>query len=156
VFINGRETTSTGSRRQYVSRGLTGGYEYDYHVRVESEQNGQTVTRTESVKLKAGDSEQLAFNLQAPRSLETSITLHVPEGAKVTLAGSPTDATGRSRTFTTTGLQAGQQWNDYTIRVSVVRRGRIETREKKIDLKAGDRLTFDFNLDGTTRLAAAY
>jgi uncharacterized protein (TIGR03000 family) len=108
------------------------------------------------VKLKAGDSEQLAFHLPAPQTIDTRITLHVPEGAVVTLAGNPTTATGRTRTFTTQGLRAGQQWKDYAIRVSVLRRGRLETREKTINLKAGDQLAFDFNLDGTTKLASAY
>ena len=40
VFVNGAKTTSVGSQRSYVSRGLQAGFNYTYEVRAEVERNG--------------------------------------------------------------------------------------------------------------------
>ena len=47
------------------------------------------------------------------------MTLNVPEGAEVTLAGNSTKATGEVRTFRTSQLAAGQIWDDYEIEVKM-------------------------------------
>ena len=41
VYINGKETHSTGSRRQYVSYGLQSGMSYKYVVKVQVVRNGE-------------------------------------------------------------------------------------------------------------------
>ena len=43
VFVNGMATTSTGTTRQYVSRGLASGYSYSYEIRVEVTRDGRIV-----------------------------------------------------------------------------------------------------------------
>jgi uncharacterized protein (TIGR03000 family) len=151
VFINDRPTTSTGSVRTYVSRELTPGESYTYQVRAELVRDGQTLTETRTIRLRAGEQQEVAFAFdqhdevaQAP--VKTVLRLIVPADAKVTLAGKETEATGEVREFVTTRLAADGEWANYPIRVEVLRDGQVLTQEKTITLKPGDarEVTFDF------------
>jgi uncharacterized protein (TIGR03000 family) len=137
VYVNGKATSSTGSFRQYASPNLSQGKTYTYEVRVEANRDGQMVVQSETVQLRAGETQSLAFNLNQPRAVETSLTLHVPQDARVVLAGDATTATGSVRTYKTTTLSPGQAWSDYSIQVSVVRNGQTVTQEKTISLVGG-------------------
>jgi uncharacterized protein (TIGR03000 family) len=61
VTINGRETSSTGSRRQYVSHGLKSGLAYKYVVHAQVVRDGQVVEDTRNVVLRAGEITAVAF-----------------------------------------------------------------------------------------------
>ena len=61
VTVNGRETKSTGSRRQFVSFGLKPGLSYKYVVKASVVRDGQTVEDTRTVNLTAGQLESVAF-----------------------------------------------------------------------------------------------
>lgn len=150
VFVNGRATTSTGSERQYVSRGLENGQRYSYEVRAEVIRDGKTVSETQTAQLTAGAQANLTFKLAAPTSTassakppRTALKVHVPADAKVYLSGKETTSTGATREFTTTGLAEGATWDNYTVRV--VSNG--ETKEKTISLAGGEtqELTFSFD-----------
>jgi len=79
--------------------------------------------------------------------VETSLTVHVPESAEVFLSGIRTKANGPVRRFSTRRLAAGQQWSDYTVRVTVRRNGRLQTRQQSISLEAGESHTVRFDFD---------
>jgi len=66
VFINGMETKSTGSRRQFVSYGLKPGYSYRYDIRVELVRDGKLEVATMTKVLKAGSREFATFPFQKP------------------------------------------------------------------------------------------
>jgi len=158
VFVNGIATTTTGSQRKYLSRGLMPGYRYTYEVRAEVTRHGRRYKDTKVVQIRAGETGDLAFSFGGPRPvaakpLRTSVTLVVPEDAEVTLAGNPTGSTGAVRQFSTTKLLAGQKWSDYMIRVTVDRDGRMQSRERTITLTAGESRTLKFDF-GEDRLAA--
>lgn len=146
IFVNGLKTTSTGALRQYISRNLKSGYNYNYEVRAEAVRGGRVVEQVKTVDLRAGQTTRLAFDFPATESVETSLTLHVPADAKVFLAGNPTKASGETRTFRTTGLS--NTWQGYTVRVELDRGGRTVTKEEKIDLKAGDTRELNFDFEG--------
>ena len=59
---------------------------------------------------------QFAF-ADAAAPVETSLTLHLPEEAKVTLAGNTTRASGTQRTYQSNHLKVGQAWDDYLVEV---------------------------------------
>ncbi len=61
VTVNGLETRSTGSRRQFVSYGLKPGFSYKYVVRAEVVRNGQMQEDTRTVTLTAGQITAVAF-----------------------------------------------------------------------------------------------
>ena len=156
VFVNDRPTTSTGTDRQYVSRNLEPGMRYEYTVRVEVVRDGKTLTDNRKVQLTAGGTENLAFTFDASAAPvaekvatpRTAVLLHVPAEAKVYLAGTEMKSTGAEREFATTHLAAGQQWDNYTIRV--VYEG--ETKEQTLTIKAGEKR--EVNFDFPTHVAA--
>lgn len=153
VFVNGLATKSTGADRHYVSNGLRYGYSYSYEIRAELVRDGRTVSQTKTVKLGAGADTDVTFELNgeeeqvAEQPVNTSLTLHVPADAKVYLSGNETRGNGELRRFSTTKLQAGQQWQDYVVRVEVERNGQALSKEETVSLKGGDarELTFDFD-----------
>jgi uncharacterized protein (TIGR03000 family) len=163
IFINGTATTSSGSERQYVSRGLSNGNRYDYEVRAEITRDGQTVTETKNITLTAGQQVNVSFNFDgnqdapvAGKKASTKLTIHVPADAKVFLAGHETSSNGEVREFTTSRLAAGTEWNNYTVRVVAKVDGRDVTKDETITLTGGeDRdLTIDFGSNPIASTAA--
>ena len=152
VFINGQETTSTGGMRFYVSRNLMRDTVYTYLIRTEVVRGGKRLSQTRSVQLQAGNSESLSFEFPeaspalVASQLITSLVLHVPNDAKVTLAGLETESSGEKREFTTT-LLSDSSWVGYAIRVEIQRDGRSLVQERTVNLRPGDRreLKFDFH-----------
>jgi uncharacterized protein (TIGR03000 family) len=159
VFVDDYATTSTGGQRRFVARGIQRGETYVYRVRVEFNSGGETVVRNKLASIRAGDVLQLDFTdterMADQRKTTTSLTLHVPKSAKVTLAGAPTNQKGERRTFASSALTAGEKWDDYLVRVEVEQDGETLVEEKALTLVGGEKyeLTFDF-ADESPRLAA--
>ena len=61
VTINGLETRSTGSRREFVSYGLKPGLSYKYDVHAQVLREGKLLEETRTVTLTAGQIEAVAF-----------------------------------------------------------------------------------------------
>ncbi len=158
VFVNGNPTRSTGSSRQFISRGLQAGRQYTYELRAEVAVNGQTVTDTQVVQLTAGEQTKVAFNLaekteqNAAKSTKTKLTLNVPADAQVFLAGQETKSTGEHREFVSSKVAPGGKWDNYTVRVVANIDGQPVEKEQTITLVPGNdqELTFDF---GTSDVA---
>jgi uncharacterized protein (TIGR03000 family) len=66
VTVNGLETRSSGSRRQFVSFGLKPGFSYKYEVRAEVVRNGQVQEETRTITLTAGQVTAVAFGFNTP------------------------------------------------------------------------------------------
>lgn len=160
VFINGQATSSTGGLRLYVSPNLKPDTLYTYAIRTEVIRDGKSLRQTRTVQLQAGAIESLSFDFpeaspalgasqgSTSQQLTTSLILHVPSDAKVTLAGLETETSGAQREFTTT-LLSGSSWVGYAIRVEIQRDGRSLVQERTVDLRPGDcrELRFDFHLN---------
>ncbi len=159
VTVNGHETTSDGAVRQFMSRGLKTGFVYTYVVQVTFELDGEEVTESKSIKLRAGEVEDVEFSVPEVQpepasaavrrqpNLVTVVKLNVPSDAKVRLAGNQTNGRGSVRTFRTKQLKAGQKWAGYTVHVTSNVNGQPLSLERAIDVDAGSRheLTFDFD-----------
>lgn len=73
VTINGMETRSTGSQRQFCSLGLEPGRRYPYVVRAQVVRNGQVQEDTRTAILTAGQSASLNFGFNAaPQQVATN------------------------------------------------------------------------------------
>lgn len=152
LTVNGHKTTSSGKVRQFMSRGLKEGFVYTYEVQVTYTVGGEEKTESKSVKLRPGDTERVVFDAPAIAEVVqedpiTVVRLYVPSDAQVTLAGNATDGRGSTRTFRTKQLKAGQQWSDYTIRVTHQVHGQPVSKERTVNVAAGSttELTFDFD-----------
>jgi uncharacterized protein (TIGR03000 family) len=80
-------------------------------------------------------------------AVKTSLTLHVPAEAKVTLAGVSTKQTGEVRQFATTKLAAGQVWNDYKVVVEMQKDGQMVREERTLKLTGGQTQELTVNVD---------
>jgi uncharacterized protein (TIGR03000 family) len=158
VYINGLATTSVGAERRFRSDNLRPG-SYPYQVRAEIERNGQKLVESKVVQMQTGEPTSLAFDFSkavpAAGGLPTSLTLHVPEGAKVYLGDNPTRSTGSVRHFAT-DLKPGQRYSDYKVRVETTIGGKVQVRQEVISLAAGEtrELKFDFAAGGDPRVAS--
>jgi uncharacterized protein (TIGR03000 family) len=65
VSVNGMETRSTGSQRQFISYGLKPGFSYKYVVKAQVIRNGQTQEDTQTVTLTAGQITSVAFGFNS-------------------------------------------------------------------------------------------
>lgn len=153
VYVNNSLTTSTGSTRNYVSNGLEQGRTYAYQLRVEYNDAGETQVEERRLRLTAGDKLALSFGKEDSRQLaadqepvRTELKLNVPEDAEVYLAGSPTTQMGSSRTYVTTQLKSGQQWDNYTVRVEWAQDGKQLVKEQALSVVAGQsyEMAFEF------------
>jgi uncharacterized protein (TIGR03000 family) len=61
VFVNGYETRSVGSKRQFVSYGLKPGLTYKYEIRAQVVRDGKIVEDARTVALTAGQAQSVAF-----------------------------------------------------------------------------------------------
>lgn len=157
VFVNDLATTSTGTERHFVSRGLKPGRSYSYKLRVQFDRDGKPVTEDKVVRLAAGENIQLAFGgaETADKTAQTELKLNVPAGAKVTLAGAATEQTGETRSYTTDSLAPGQKWNGYTVRVELEQDGKTLVEEKTLDIEGGKTYELAFELAGDSLKVAA-
>jgi uncharacterized protein (TIGR03000 family) len=71
------------------------------------------------------------------------INVRVPAGAEVRFDGSKTSQTGGLRWFVTPALVPGRDYS-YEIRARWMEAGRAVEETRKINLRAGDRLTINF------------
>lgn len=67
VIINDHTTSSKGTDRSYVSKGLNAGGTYRYEVRAEITRNGETFSETKVIELGADQSADLTFDLNPPQ-----------------------------------------------------------------------------------------
>ena len=158
VYINDKETTSSGARRKYVSRNVRDGNARTFVVRAEMVRNGEPVAETKQVSLRGGQSASLAFDFapaaESVETVSTTLTLNVPGDAAVYLVGKETQQTGERREFKTSRLLPGEKWEDYNIRVTVNRDGKLQSREKTITLAAGETREMDFDFSVVAEVAS--
>jgi uncharacterized protein (TIGR03000 family) len=68
VYLAGNATKANGETRVFRTTGLNGGKAWDgYTVRVELDRGGRTVTKEETITLKAGQSQELRFDFDGDK-----------------------------------------------------------------------------------------
>ena len=85
----------------------------------------------------------------AKPAVKTSLTLHVPADAKITLAGIDTKQSGEVRQFATSRLAAGQSWDGYKVAVELNKNGQTLHEERTIKLVGGEDQELSINFDST-------
>ncbi len=138
VYVNGYETRSTGTVRNYLTRNLDPEKTYRYRLRVVVNRDGQQLVEEREVQLRVG--QQVALKLDPTQQLaktETRLVLHVPKQAKVFLAGRPTKATGQVREYVTRSLKPGEVWENYTVKVVLPGKEKPQVIQRKLKLVGG-------------------
>lgn len=160
LLVNGRETNLSGTVRNFVSAGLFDDEQYDYTISMRVTRGGKVEEQTRTVSVSGGQRHVVAFAAPAAPAaplpetvaVTTSLTLRVPEGAKVWIEGQPTAKEGAVREFQTSALEAGETWEGYEVKVALVVDGQAITTTKRIDLIGGKAI--DLTIDPAAALAA--
>jgi len=154
VFINDRPTTSTGERRTYFTGVVAPGASYTFRIRAEVQRSGELLKDTRTVTAIAGAVESLAFNFDQKPAVSpeavTQVTLTVPAGAKVKLAGVDAPSSGSTRVFATRELKRGETWDDYTVQVTINQNGREVVKTRSISLQGGEHRKLAFRFTDAT------
>jgi len=161
ISRGGKETTTTGTVRNFISRGLTTDKKHTYVVRMVVEKEGKPTEKTKTVALAVGQRETVSFTAEAKPPLEeikpaatpTNLTLRVPANAKVWLQGRLTTTAGTVREFETESLRDGESWDDYNITVVSEIHGRPWTTTRRVTLTAGHDL--DLTIDPALQTASS-
>jgi uncharacterized protein (TIGR03000 family) len=159
IFINDSRTTSTGTDRQYFSRGMQSGAQYGYAVRAEFVRDGRTVSENKTIQVTAGQTANFDFTqgeasaqtagsvvTQRPKT-RTTLIVRVPTDAKLYLSGHEMKARGPVREFSTTELPAGSQWANYVIRAVIENDRQQQVREQTVSLKSGESRNVSINFE---------
>jgi uncharacterized protein (TIGR03000 family) len=68
VYLAGNATKASGETRVFRTTGLSGGKAWEgYTVRVELERGGRTLTKEETISLKAGESREIRFDFEGDK-----------------------------------------------------------------------------------------
>jgi uncharacterized protein (TIGR03000 family) len=161
VFINGLPTSTTGSDRPFMTSNLEPGLSYTYEVRAEIPVDGEMVSQTQTVTIAPGKTHTVTFKkkdavaelarrkgpaLNVAEGPRSTLTLHVPEEARVFVNDTPMRTGGSVRTFGATLPEGTNKTPTYTVRVELDRDGKTLVREEIVSMVAGgDRaVTIDF------------
>jgi uncharacterized protein (TIGR03000 family) len=73
VYLAGNPTKASGETRIFRTTGLTSGKAWEsYTIRVELERGGRTLTKEESITVKAGESQELRFDFEGDQVASTA------------------------------------------------------------------------------------
>jgi uncharacterized protein (TIGR03000 family) len=75
-------------------------------------------------------------------SNQVALDIRVPSNAEVTVNGEKMTASGSNRTFTSSGLTAGQTYK-YTVKANWMENGKQMSKERAVEAQPGQRTTVD-------------
>jgi uncharacterized protein (TIGR03000 family) len=138
-----------GSHGGWGSNGSYGGYGGGYGGGYAVVYRDHLYARNDVVRERVIASDAKNRAVASAPAVKTSLTLHVPSDAKVTLAGVTTKQSGELRKFSTTRLNKGQIWDGYKVVVEMDREGQTLREERIIKLTGGQAQDLTINLDST-------
>jgi len=172
VWVQDQKLEQNGEDRKFISPALPANRTVSYNVRASWYEDGETVTATQQIQVKAGDQKRVTFFDSSSSSSQESnsqptppapsadqdtgaarIEMHVPAGAQVWIEGKKMTSTGDVRRFVSPRLTPGQAYT-YDIRVSWNENGREVRKDRQVTLRAGDQQKIEFpsdNADGNKR-----
>jgi len=156
IWVDGQQTSSTGSVRMFHTPALTSGG--SYRIKVSWMEDGREVTKERTVAVSPGQTASLDFGQGRSGSEEASesqpgttstadgtpIRVIVPDAqANVWINDRKMTATGTSRSLNAPALRAGDT-SGYRVRASWTKDGQVVTQERTISPTAGQSSVVDF------------
>lgn len=143
LYVDGQRMPMSGSQ-SFNTPSLEIGKDYYYTMKAVATQNGQTVSQTKRVNVRAGETTRVAFNELKPEAGATArVTVKLPADARLTVNDQPTTLTSAVRSFNTPSLEAGKDYF-YTMKAEIVRDGKTLTETQKITVAAGKDINVEF------------
>jgi len=149
VLVNGQPTQRDRIETTFSTPELLVGQVYSYEFTAEVLRDGQTVSQTRKVQVRAGEQTVVDFSdlkgspSDGDRSRVALITLDVPRDARLFVDGRAFTLPGDQRTFTTPALEQGKK-QFYELKAEVVRNGEVQTETHKVYVEPGKHVRVDF------------
>jgi uncharacterized protein (TIGR03000 family) len=148
VTVEGQPTERTSVVQTFVTPDLEPGQTYSYLFRAEAEREGQTVTRTRRVLVRAGEEFRVDFSDMVtagnPKPEEVAhLTVLLPTEAKLFVDDVVCPLTSSRRTFDTPRLEPGRTYA-YTLRAELQRDGQALSETRRVIVEAGRSVTVEF------------
>jgi uncharacterized protein (TIGR03000 family) len=152
LYVDGQRASLTSATRSFLTPELELNKDYYYTIQVEANRNGETVTRSQRVIVRAGQVSKVDFGdltgntvatSQEPAPAPAHVTVLVPEDARVYVDDVLCPQTSSKRSFDTPQLEPGRAYV-YTVRAEVVRNGKTKSEIRKVEMQAGRQVQVDF------------
>jgi uncharacterized protein (TIGR03000 family) len=147
LYADGQPVHFDPAGKSFTTPNLVRGETYEYTLKAETVQGGRTLFESKTVRVRAGETTQVAFdNLRAParetdRSADVSarITVNLPEKARLYV----NDVLWPARSFDTPALPKDKDYS-YSLRAELDHNGQTLKEAKKVTFKAGQTVTVEF------------
>jgi uncharacterized protein (TIGR03000 family) len=146
LYADGQPVQFDPATKSFATPSLNSGEDYEYTLKAEVLQGGRILTESKTVKVRAGQTTQVAFdNLRAPgREAEVAqaparITVQLPARAKLYV----NNVLWTTRSFDTPTLTKGHEYS-YDLRAELEQNGQTIREAKTVKFQAGAKLTVEF------------
>ncbi len=145
ITVNGQATDRQSAEQIFTTPDLQPGKTYSYDFRAEAVRGGKTVTRTQTVIVKAGQESRADFGDLTAADAPAHVTITAPADARLTVDG--VEIPGSARTFSTPPLLAGRTFY-YTVTAEMTRDGRKVSDSRRVLVSAGGDVSVEFTEAG--------
>jgi uncharacterized protein (TIGR03000 family) len=157
IKVNGQATPRKTTEEAYTTPALVPGRLYSYTFVAEVTRDGKKQTETKEVTVRAGrrtvvDFTSLGTAVAKAEAEAASVTVILPEGAKLTVNDVAVNAEGK-QTFQTPKLEKGKSYF-YTVKAELTRDGKPVSETRRVDVAAGKEVTVDFTKGSATLTAS--
>lgn len=147
--VDGRAANWSASNRSFLTPALKPAKDYFYTLTASAVRQGQTVTESKRVFVRAGQVTRVDFGALTlaakpkDRAATSRFNVRLPEKAKLYVDGVAIPQTDGVSAFTTPQLKPGQQYV-YTLKAELAAGGRVRAQDRKITFRAGTDVVVDF------------
>jgi uncharacterized protein (TIGR03000 family) len=152
MWVDGQQADLTSGTRSFQTPALDRGRDYAYTIRAEATRDGQAVSQSQRVVVRAGQVSRVDFgDMKAavranPAAAPAHVTVRLPENARLFVDGVAYPRQSTAATFDTPALEPGRTYF-YTFRVEVPAEPRSESR--RVEVAAGKQVQIDFRTPTT-------
>jgi uncharacterized protein (TIGR03000 family) len=159
MWVDGKAADLTSGTRSFQTSALDRGRDYYYTIRAEATRDGQPVSQSQRVVVRAGQVSRVDFGdlsaaarvSPAAATAPAHVTVRLPENARLFVDNVAYPQTTATPTFDTPGLEPGRTYF-YTLRVEVPRDGQTRSDRRRVEVQAGKQVEVDFS--DLTRVAS--
>jgi uncharacterized protein (TIGR03000 family) len=143
VTVNGQRTNRRSAEETFQTPNLRPGHTYSYVFKAEVDRDGEKVTRTRRVVVRAGQDSVVDFSeLATRRPAKVKVVLSPGTRARLFVNGAAFGSAAATRTYETPELPVGKRYY-YAIKAELTSSGETRTVNRRITVEAGQTATVD-------------
>jgi uncharacterized protein (TIGR03000 family) len=155
MWVDGQAADLTSATRTFQTPALEKGRDYSYTIRAEATRDGQVVSQSQRVVVRAGQVSRVDFGDLSATARATPaaaapahVTVRLPENGRLFVDGVAYPRRSTAPTFDTPALEPGRSYF-YTFRVEVPDAGETRSESRRIEVRAGKQVDVDFRTPTT-------